>query len=153
MEIWDITELKRDDKQDKLYNLFDSTINKPTDLTGLEQHLVTEDEEMRIDLVCYRIYGSTKEISLLLSINDITNPLNIKAGDMIRYLPSGSTDTYKSSPQDEGITTEVVAANDKGTRKDPNREEFEKNNYTLPPNLQETPRPPFELVGDRVIIG
>jgi len=153
MEIWDLTELKRDDKQNKLYDLFAETQRRPGNLDQYDQYIVQEDEEMRIDLVCNRIYGNVDKVGFLLFLNEISNPLNIRKGDVIRYANQSGLDNFKVSPQDENVVPEILAKVDKSTRKDPNREEFEKNNYTIPPNLQETPTPPFQIRGDTVIIG
>lgn len=156
MEIWDINELKRDEKQDNLYSLFELTHDtKLTNDITLSEHQVEEDEEMRIDLICYRLYGNTNQIGILLNLNEISNPLNIKKGDIIKYCGIDTIEKFKLSPQTEGLVKQIVPKTkpNKSTRTDKNREEFEKNNYTIPPNLQESPTPPFQISGGSIIIG
>jgi len=154
MEIWDIIELKRDEKQDNLYSLFERTHE-----TGLEinfkEHTVEEDEEMRIDLISFRLYGNVNQVGFLLNYNEISNPLNIRKGDIIKYCNLEILDRFKLSPQSDGLVEQIVPKTkpNKSTRTDKNREEFEKNDNTIPPNLQETPTPPFRISGGSIIIG
>jgi len=154
MQIWDLKELKRDDKQDNLYSLFERTHESGVEV-NFSEHIVSDDEEMRIDLICFRLYGNVNEVGTLLNLNEISNPLNIKKGDLIRYCNQEILDKFKLSPQADDLLKEVlpIPKPNKGTRKDKNREEFEKNNYTIPPNLQESPTPPFQIIGGSIIIG
>ncbi len=46
-------------------------------------HLVTRDEEGRIDMICKQYYGNTMYIDVLCLMNHIYNPFSIKENDMI----------------------------------------------------------------------
>jgi hypothetical protein len=45
--------------------------------------VVTEDHEMRPDLIALKWYGSSVNIDLLLKVNNIFNPYSIKEGDIL----------------------------------------------------------------------
>ncbi len=48
------------------------------------EFLVTKDEQ-RIDIISYRIYGTTKYWWILLEFNDIVDQFTIKVGDLIKF--------------------------------------------------------------------
>jgi len=66
---------------DVLNSSFLSTINE-LEIAG--EFLVTKDE-MRIDIISYRIYGSTKYWWILLEFNDIIDQFTIKTGDLLKF--------------------------------------------------------------------
>jgi hypothetical protein len=151
MEVYDLDALVRDSKQDDLYNFFDKTY---IDLQGVEfdEYIVQQDEEMRIDLICHRIYTSTDQIGFLLNFNGIENPLNIIQGDIIRFVAIGEIDSFKSTVANTETILEGVANADKSSRKDPSRKEFIEQGYTLPPNFNQTPQLPVQLVSNSLLI-
>jgi hypothetical protein len=85
MVVYDIDRLIRDIRQDNLYDLFEPTYRTRTGF-AMESFLVSREQEMRIDLVCNEIYGSVDEVDVIMSINQIDNPLNIKEGDTIMFV-------------------------------------------------------------------
>jgi hypothetical protein len=85
MIAYDLDILVRDYTQDDLYNLFNKTYVEFT-LPNTSEYIVQQDEEMRIDLICYRIYDSTEYVAFLLNFNGIENPLNVMPGDLIKYV-------------------------------------------------------------------
>jgi len=112
--------LKRDSKQDDLYNIFKQTYIDKNNLPIYETY-VNKSEEMRLDKVSYRIYGSTSYIEELMIMNNIINILNIKQGDVIYYAPIGGLDKLKELEKEIDDTIENISKPNKNTRIDENR--------------------------------
>jgi len=45
--------------------------------------IVTEETQMRADLVSFSYMGNTEELGTLLKLNNISNPLSLKAGEVL----------------------------------------------------------------------
>jgi hypothetical protein len=69
---------------DLLSNIWEKE-NENFSLIPYDIHIGKRDEEMRMDLICYRLYGSPEWIHHLCKYNNIKNPFDIRAGDYIRY--------------------------------------------------------------------
>lgn len=54
-----------------------------SNISILDIHLVTQDEEGRPDKICEKYYGSTEYIDVLCFVNRIFNPFSIKTGELI----------------------------------------------------------------------
>jgi len=131
------------------------------------RHEVTRDEEMRIDLIFQNIYELEpnsvglylEDIDVLLAINNIDNPLNIRKGMIIYYpydLGNFSSFRINKSQNSEIVKTGVakkLAVPNKSTRKDKSRGSYVQNGYSLPPVVQETPKPPVRIENGRFSIG
>ena len=121
MESYTLNNINRDDKQQKLYNIFQKTVVDNKDKPILET-TVFSGEEMRIDKISDRIYGTTKFEEELMVLNNILNSYSINVGDTIKYFLPGYETTMqeveKSSDQD---IVKSLANPNKNTRKDPNR--------------------------------
>ena len=126
----------------------------------LSTYVVQKGEEMRIDLVMMSIYDddySLKNIDVMLFINNIDNPLNIMAGDVIYYPPLESLDSYRFSFEPTSRVGEnirkALAVPNKTNVKDSNRRKFIENGYSLPPVVLDESKPPVRLEGDKIVIG
>lgn len=151
MLLFDIDSLTRDPSQENLYDLFNKTFIYDIAAESAN-YIVQEDEVMRIDLICYRIYESVDHVDFLLSYNQIDNPLNIKLGDVIKYVPDADFSMYKTNTVDNSqVVTQLVNAN-KSTRIDPARQKFLDQGSTLPPNFQEEPRPAVRVEDNFLVI-
>jgi hypothetical protein len=145
MEFYDITSLLKVDTEDgQLYDLFAQTFSLKR-LPNYE-YIVKREEEMRIDLISFSIYKTTDYSDILLNLNDIDNPLNIKAGDILYYVPYGEIDDFKVKVAETIEKRKQLLSMDKSNLKDPNREKFLEDNYQLPPTVLEVPRSPI-LIG------
>lgn len=149
-----------------LYNLFSPTFFFNTGV-GLSQHIVTKDEEMRIDLVFANMYSIEmsmmynyyQDIDVILFINNIDNPLNIKEGMAIDY--PNIDDIYKfryvapTTINDVSITMKLGTPNmpNKATRKDKSRQSYVENDYSLSPVVLDTPREPVRIENGKFSIG
>jgi hypothetical protein len=98
-----------------------------------------------MDVICY--------------INNIDNPLNIKAGVVIKYTTNlGDIKDFRVLNTDDDLNNkskikERLSFPNKSTRKDKSREDFIKGGYSLPPVVLETPRPPVSIKDGKFSIG
>jgi len=152
MKLYDIENLSRDPNQDNLYDLFNKTyIDFPA--AQSTEYVVEKDEEMRMDLISFRIYGSVDYVDFLCNFNQIDNPLNIMMGDVIKYVELPDIVSFNNKDVNvEEVRRGLLNAN-KSTRKDPNRKQFVEQGYSLPPNFLETPQAPVRLDGNILVIG
>ena len=151
MEIYDLDILRRDAKQEDLYDLFNKTYVQFAGIES-EDYVVQPDEEMRIDLISFRLYQTTEYAYFLLNFNHIDNPLNIMQGDIIKYVDVSDIDAFKNAlVLSEQIQQEILSAS-KATRKDMSRKEFVEQGYSLQPNFRETPQSPVQLIGSSLVI-
>jgi hypothetical protein len=127
---------------------------------NLNKYVVQKGEEMRIDLVMMSIYDDVSvlnEMDVLLFINNIDNPLNIKEGDDIYYPAVEALSSYRytfepSSRAGENIRKALAVPN-KTAQKDSNRRKFVENGYSLPPVVLDESKPPVRLEDDKIVIG
>lgn len=158
MNIYDLDNLRRvKQKPDKelgqqyFYDLTQSTFISRRDV-ALNYWYVQPDEEMRIDILCYRIYGTTEYIDILLNINRIDNPLNIKNGDIIKYPGKNDIILFRVEEAQKQTVQRLLNRN-KASRKDNNRKNYIEQNYSLPPTVLSTPVEPVTISGKNIIIG
>ena len=158
MDIYDLNNVRRvKQKLDKelgqeyFFDLTQSTFNSRVDV-ALSYWYVQPDEEMRIDILCNRIYGNTDFIDILLNINKIDNPLNIKSGDIIKYPGRNDIDLFRVVESQKQVVQKLLNTN-KAPRKDTNRKDYIEKNYSLPPTVLPAPTNAVSLSGGDIIIG
>jgi hypothetical protein len=166
MDIRSLQEGVKRNNETGLYNLFTPTfIYNPS--IALEQYTITKDEEMRIDLVFSKMYSIEmsvmsnylQDIDVILYINNIDNPLNIKEGMILDYPIISELQEYRYSPSDtlvdNSITRQLGIPNrpNKTTRRDTSRQNYIENDYSLSPVVLDTPREPVRIVDGRFSIG
>jgi hypothetical protein len=159
MKIYDLDNVRRvKQKLDKelgqqyFFDLTQSTFLSRTDVS-LNYWVVQPDEEMRIDILCYKIYGTTEFIDILLNINKIDNPLNIKSGDFIRYPGRNDIILFRVEEEAQKQTVQKLLNRNKATRKDDSRNKYIEQNYSLPPTILPTPTNAVNISGPDIIIG
>lgn len=147
------------------YDLFTPTfISNPN--IRLNQYTVDKDDEMRIDLVFGNMYGIQfedllsyiEDIDVILYINNIDNPLNIKEGMVLDYPIIGELESFRYLPttttNNSSIIKKLGTPNiNKSTRKDTSRQEYIENDYSLSPVVLDTPREPVRIENGRFSIG
>lgn len=105
-----------------LRNIFQKTV---VDNKEIETYttIVKEEEAMRIDRICDRIYGTTRFVEELMVLNNIINPWSINAGDEFVYFALREEEKmHEFDPESTKTATKEKLANpNKNTRKDPNR--------------------------------
>jgi hypothetical protein len=150
MEIFDIDTLTKDSSGN--YNLNQTTFELI--LTGAVRfgsYEVQKGEEMRIDLVCNSIYQNIEYCDILLNVNNIDNPLNIKEGSVILY-PINDIDILRYSAPDNVDINKVLANSNKATRKDQSRKQYAENNLNLPPTVLEESTNQFNIDNPNSIV-
>jgi hypothetical protein len=148
-----------------IYDLFKPTII--FDIKDLQTYVVKREEEMRIDLLFQNIYELESsiimeylsEIDIILTLNNIDNPLNIKEGMSILYPPIGALYKYRKMDTDgekskEKISKKLAVPN-KQTKEDPSRKSYVENGYSLPPTVNSKPTPSvrFDNKNNKLSVG
>jgi hypothetical protein len=126
----------------------------------LESYTVQRGEDMRIDLVMKSIYDDVytfSDLDIILHINHIDNPLNIREGMIIFYPLYESLAEYRFT---ESITTsssksvkQSLGVLNKTTRVDEKRKKFLDSDYSLPPVVLPESRPSVTVDDNKIIVG
>jgi hypothetical protein len=153
MKIVDIDKLKRNEENENLFNLTTVTFQATWQGVNYNSYRVKKGEEMRIDLVCNSIYGNLEHIDIILSVNNISNPLNIKEGTTIIY--PNIEQIEKLRPQEVAVenTQKLLANKDKSTKVDPSRQAYVEQNFNLPPTVMDTPTQQIKVAGNNIRVG
>jgi hypothetical protein len=138
-------------------------LNIPSLLLGasdLQEYTVQRGEDMRIDLVMKSIYDDIftfSQIDVILHINNIMNPLNIREGMVLYYPPSEALEEYRyyeegSVASNKSIRQRLGYLN-KTTRVDDKRKKFLDSNYSLPPVVLPESRPSVIIDETKIKVG
>jgi hypothetical protein len=160
------TYIKIDQLNPDIFDLFTSTFVYKSGI-NLSEYITERDVEMRLDLIFQRIYNlDDNEVGLylgdmdvILYINGIDNPLNIREGIVIKYPTNmGDIEKFRVVNVDDDLNNKSkikdrLSFPNKSTRKDKSREEFIKGGYSLPPVVLETPKPPVSIKDGKFSIG
>ena len=127
---------------------------------SLASYIVQRGEDMRIDLVMKSIYDDIynfKDIDILLYINNIDNPLNIREGMILYYPESSAFEGYRFYEEVSAAVKKSVKQSlgvlNKTTRVDEKRKKFLDSDYSLPPvDLQES-RPSVTMDDNKIKVG
>ena len=148
---------------DQIIDLASSTLNSSKlNSTGASYIIVKEDEVMRPDLVCNRVYGDQNRLDALLKFNGISNPFSIDFGDFLIGLPFSSMDSLYKQPDvisEKGIqkadTTENLFNNPKTDKDRARLDDLKKkaNAAILPPNVNQPGSKNVKVKDGRVIFG
>ena len=151
MELYDITKLIRDPKQENLYNLFVPTF-QDTGSPYFTKFSVTEEKMMRLDLVSYDNYNTDGYVDILCSVNYIDNPLNIMEGDILKCPSTDQISGYRLD--DVGRENAVSQANttEQSNFVDENRKKYVSQSYNITPTSLPEPKDPVRIQGDDIII-
>lgn len=152
MNLYDIDNLITDPNQDGLYDLFAPTF-KTLDSIALSQYVVTVDNLMRMDNICFNIYGDADNVDFLLDVNNIDNPLNIMQGDMLVYPAYGAIDEYHLKIVDNTNARAQLTNVNKSTKIDTNRTNYIEQNSSLPPTYVDIPAPYVSVQNNQIVIG
>ncbi len=145
-------------------------VNRKWDLTvpsfvdagiGLNTYEVQRDEDMRIDLVMKSIYNDESlfgDIDVILFINGIDNPLNIREGMVIYYPPEpNSLDNYRYYEEENIAITKSIKQQlgvlNKTTRIDEKRKKFLDSDYSLPPVVMPESRAGVSITDTTIKVG
>jgi len=130
------------------------------DTSTLKSYTVERHEEMRIDLVMNSMYGDGyfEHIDVILYINNIDNPLNIRSGQILFYPGENQLDDFRYTDSGESIknndiTKKLATYVNKTSRTDNNRQVFIENDYSLPPVVLPERKSPIKVDSKSIIIG
>ena len=160
MDIKSLNELNYNADKD-MYNLYSPSFLKlPDGFYNFDYYIVSKEEEMRIDLIMKSIYGNnsyTPDLDVMLYLNDIDNPLNIKEGDILYYIDSSKFGDYRYYPietdSEDTKIIEQLSIQNKTTRVDSNRENFIKNGFALPPVVSKQNKIPVTVQNGKIVAG
>lgn len=100
MKYYTLDNTKRDIKQNNLYDLIYPLLTYKRKPKTINTYVVKKNREMRLDLICYDIYGSSIYIDELMHMNGIIDPYSVKDGDIIKWAPLdellGYRETYNN---------------------------------------------------------
>lgn len=153
MDIKDINKLSRSSSNQDLYDLTKLTFRHTFEALRFGEYRVQKGEEMRIDLVCNSIYGNIENIDIILNLNNISNPLNIKEGTIIRYPSAESIESLRVKESKTNNVQASLASGNKAVAPDPSRQKYIEQNYSLPPNVMERPTEQTQISGNTIKIG
>lgn len=145
MNIYDLDVLVRD--REGIYNFDKLTHNYGVNTIRYE-YVVQISDEMRIDVICNNIYGDVDNVGFLLNYNNIDNPLNIKAGDIIYYVKNQDIELFKNTI-DSVLDINDVPSSNRSSRTDKNRESLDR----LPPTVLRNSSPSVQVDGNFVRVG
>jgi hypothetical protein len=156
MNIYDIDQIKPNVTNGTFsfvtYDLTQLTFQSRNDVE-LYQYEVQLGETMRIDLVCESIYGSVDYIDIIMHVNYIDNPLNIKAGTILFYPDISNVALYRIvEEQKQNVQNQLINTN-KTTRKDSNRGKYIQQGYSLPPVILDKPASSVRIEGNNIVVG
>jgi hypothetical protein len=165
MDIKILNEFVRFDEELDLFDLAQPYMIIRNDVP-LSQIEIEEWHEMRPDLIFRDMYDIIDvnqigvylgNIDIILFLNDIDNPLNIKKGMTLVY-PTSFDDFDKfrfteDTDSDVLSVKERLVVPNKTTKKDKNREKFKENGFLLPPTVLDKPRSPVRIENGQFSIG
>ena len=151
MEINDISRLTRDINQNNLYDLFIKTYQE-NPAVPFGSYTVKDEETMRIDLICQKIYSTTEHIDFLLNYNSIDNPLNIMEGDVLICPVSDAITSYRLDEVGKSTTPIEINSAEKSSYVDENRKKFVSQNYNITPTSVTEPQDPVKFIEDKIVI-
>lgn len=151
MKIYDIDQLGKSDNG--LYDLTKLTFKTKFEGISYGDYVVQKGENMRIDLICYSIYNNVDNIDILLNVNNISNPLNIKEGTVIKYPDLSSIDEFKVINTNSDSVQKSLSNVNKSTTNDSARQSYVDQNYSLPPTILDSPVKQTSVDGNTVKIG
>jgi hypothetical protein len=127
---------------------------------SLASYTVQRGEDMRIDLIMKSIYNDIynfKDIDILLYINNIDNPLNVREGMILYYPESSAFEGYRfyeevSAAVNKSVKQSLGVLN-KTTRVDEKRKKFLDSDYSLPPVVLPESRPSVTMDEFKIKVG
>ncbi len=152
MNIVDINKVTKNSNNSDLYDLTQNLFEYKIDIQYLF-YKVQKGEEMRIDLVSQSIYGNIDNIDILLNVNNISNPLNIKEGSIIKYPNTSDIDILRIENKNKSETIKSLSSPNKSTRVDNSRREYLESNYSLPPTILQSSIDQVKIMENSIKLG
>lgn len=124
--------LKRDPKQDYLYDIFAKSVSDNMTINNALKGVtvVLEGEEGRLDILSKRVFGSSQYVEELMVLNNIMNPFSIEVGDVIYVVEQGTLTMMQQVDKTTDNSEQIAKPKNKSTRVDPSR------NTGVPPTIR-----------------
>lgn len=155
MKLPDLENIKRVD-QTELYDLtqISFTYNPELILRNYSIYVVEESDQMRMDLICFNIYGNTDNIDFLCNINNIKNPLSVKEGMYILYTDPNLISSFRPDRIKYDKIREVISNQRKKSKPDPKRKKYnDEKSQSLPPSVTKKDYIPVKYRDGKIRIG
>jgi hypothetical protein len=153
MKIYDIDNLRREDQN---FDLTTRTFiyNQPVSSIDIEfqTYKIQKGEEMRIDLICQSIYGNLEYMDIILNVNNISNPLNLKEGTNI-IVPVSGIEFFRYKEKVDKETSRILADPNRASKKDKDRQNYQNQNFSTPPTILQTPLEQVTVDGGLIQVG
>ena len=116
---------------------------------------------MRPDLVIKAIYDLDEldNLDVILYLNGIDNPLNIKEGMILLYPEYKDLEKFRYQITGNELTEKpssvqkLLSVPNKTTRTDNSRKKYIDNGFSLPPVVLQAPKEPVRLDGNNILVG
>jgi hypothetical protein len=139
-------------KLNKVDGLEMSTYFQPsTNAYFTKEFIIPFESQMRMDNICYELYGNTEYVDFLLYFNDIINPLNIIQDQSIYYVNANIIPGFYAPEEIEETIQNILTNPSKSSKVDKNR--IEKSEKSLPPTVNESENKQIKIEGNSIIIG
>ena len=140
--------------------VIETPIRKYDITVEMYEYTVQKGEDMRLDLIMKAIYNDSStfsDVDIILYLNGIDNPLNIREGQKIKYINKTDFDRFRYvelGGDKNGLAIKsILGAPNKTTRVDSNRTKFLESGYTLPPVLLSKSEPSVKIDETKIIVG
>lgn len=138
MELKDLTNISRENNE-QLYDLTEISFryNRPVIRQISSSYVTEEDDEMRLDTICNKVYGDVDNVDFLCNLNSIKNPLLIKRNLNIITVPIDNIASFRAERTTQNNEVRRVISNKrKSIPIDPNRQQFlDEKSQSLPPTI------------------
>jgi hypothetical protein len=155
MELKNLTNLKREN-QSELYDLTKASFQyKPEVIArNYNEYIVDSYNEMRLDNISNDIYTSVDFVDFLCDLNNIVNPLSIKSGDTIIYVPENIIPSFRPETRYENEIREKISNKRKKSKVDPDRKKYQEDkSQSLPPTVTKKDYNPIKHKDGKIRIG
>jgi hypothetical protein len=156
MEYKGLVTVSKKEKVDDLYDLTLPTFvyNKEVLEQNLQRYITTEDDEMRIDIICDKIYGSTEHVDFLMELNNITNPLLIKKEMEIKYVSENLIPSFVKKDTLNDNVRKTISNKRKATKVDSDRNNYNsEKSQNIPPTVTKKDYNPVKYQDGKIRIG
>lgn len=155
MKLLDLENIKRVD-QVELYDLtqISFTYDPELILRNYSVYVVEELDQMRMDLICFNIYGNTDYVDFLCNLNNIKNPLSVHEGMFILYVDENLVPGFRPDKIKTDTIREVISNQRKQSKPDPKRKKYNDNkSQSLPPSVTKKDYVPVKYRDGKIRIG
>ena len=156
MELIDLKNTLKRDNPNELYDISKLSFSYRRDLlsANFQIYIVSEFEEMRMDIICDSIYKKTDYVDFLCNLNNIFNPLSVKSGDEILYVDENLIPQFRPERSENDDIRKQISNKRKQSKVDPVRTKFKEDKVdSLPPTITKKDYNPVKYKDGKISIG